>query len=59
MAKMNVTEKDFQAFFQAVETIRSMDGGLDDDFSEESAAISRQFNSFKRRYIKAVSHQTF
>lgn len=27
MAKMNVTEKDFEAFFQAVETIRSMDGG--------------------------------
>lgn len=53
MAKMNVTEKDFEAFSSAVETIRSMDGGFDEDFSEEASAISRQFNSFKRRYLKA------
>lgn len=56
---MNVTEKDFEAFFQAVETISSMSGGLEDAFNEEAATISRQFNNFKRRYIKASAKETF
>ena len=59
MPKMNVTEKDFEAFFQAVETISSMAGGLEDDFNEEAASINRQFKNFKRRYIKALSKETF
>ena len=53
MAKMNVTEKDFEAFFQATESLMSMSGTLDEGFDEETYAISRQFKSFKRRYLKA------
>lgn len=50
---MNVTEKDFEAFFQATESLMSMSGTLDEGFDEETYAISRQFKSFKRRYLKA------
>lgn len=53
MAKMNVTEKDFEAFFQATESLMAMSGTLDDDFNEEAYAINRQFKSFERRYLKA------
>ena len=53
MAKMNVTEKDFEAFFQATESLMAMSGTLDEGFDEEAYAISRQFKSFKRRYLKA------
>ena len=53
MAKMNVTEKDFEAFLQATESIMAMSGTLDGDFNEEVYAINRQFKSFKRRYLKA------
>jgi hypothetical protein len=53
MAKMNVTEKDFDAFFQATESIMSMSGTLDEGFDEEAHAINRQFKSFERRYLKA------
>lgn len=53
MARMNVTEKDFDAFEQAAETLESMSGTLDDYFNEEVNAISRQFKSFQRRYLKA------
>ena len=59
MAKMNVTENDFEAFLQAAETIASMAGGMEDDFNEEAASIMRQFKNFKRRYIKALSKETF
>lgn len=52
MAKMNVTEKDFEAFFQATEFLMAMSGTLD-GFDEEAHAINRQFKSFKRRYLKA------
>ena len=50
---MNVTEKDFEAFFQATESLMSMSGTLDEGFDEEVHAINRQFKSFKRRYLKA------
>lgn len=50
---MNVTEKDFDAFFQATESIMSMSGTLDEGFDEEAHAINRQFKSFERRYLKA------
>lgn len=53
MAKMNVTEKDFEAFFQATESLMAMSGTLDEGFDEESHAINRQFKSFQRRYLKA------
>lgn len=53
MARMNVTEKDFEAFEHAAETLESMSGTLDDYFDEEVNAISRQFKSFQRRYLKA------
>lgn len=53
MAKMNVTEKDFEAFLQATESIMAMSGTLDGDFNEEVYTINRQFKSFKRRYLKA------
>lgn len=53
MAKMNVTEKDFEAFFQATESIMAMSGTLDEGFDEEAHAINRQFKSFERRYLKA------
>lgn len=53
MTKMNVTEKDFEAFFQATESLMSMSGTLDEGFDEETSAISRQFKSFKRRYLKS------
>lgn len=53
MAKMNVTEKDFEAFFQATESLMAMSGTLDEGFDEEAYAINRQFKSFKRRYLKA------
>lgn len=53
MAKMNVTEKDFDAFFQATESIMSMSGTLDEGFDEEAHAINKQFKSFERRYLKA------
>lgn len=53
MARMNVTEKDFEAFENAAETLESMSGTLDDYFDEEVNAISRQFKSFQRRYLKA------
>lgn len=53
MAKMNVTEKDFEAFFQAIESLMAMSGTLDEGFNEEAHAINRQFKSFERRYLKA------
>lgn len=53
MAKMNVTEKDFNAFFQAKESLMAMSGTLDEGFDEEVHAINRQFKSFERRYLKA------
>ena len=53
MAKMNVTEKDFEAFLQATESIMAMSGTLDEGFDEEAHAIYRQFKRFKRRYLKA------
>lgn len=53
MVRMNVTEKDFEAFEQAVETLVSMSGALDDYFNEDVNAINRQFKSFQRRYLKA------
>lgn len=53
MAKMNVTEKDFEAFLQATESLMAISGTLDDDFNEEAYAINRQFKNFKRRYLKA------
>lgn len=53
MAKMNVTENDFEAFFQATESLMSMSGTLDEGFDEEAHAINRQFKSFERRYLKA------
>lgn len=53
MAKMNVTEKDFNAFFQAKESLLAMSGTLDEGFDEECHAINRQFKSFERRYLKA------
>lgn len=53
MAKMNVTEKDFNAFFQAKESLMAISGTLDEGFDEEVHAINRQFKSFERRYLKA------
>lgn len=53
MAKMNVTEKDFEAFLQATESLMAISGSLDDDFNEEAYAINRQFKKFERRYLKA------
>lgn len=53
MAKMNVTEKDFEAFLQATESIMAMSGTLDEGFDEEANAINRQFKSFRRRYLIA------
>ena len=50
---MNVTEKDFEAFFQATESLMAMSGTLDEGFDEEAYAINRQFKSFERRYLKA------
>lgn len=50
---MNVTEKDFDAFMNAVETLDAMSGTLDDYFNEEVKEINRQFKSFQRRYLKA------
>lgn len=52
MAKMNVTERDFEAFFQAAESLMAMSGTLDEGFDEEAHAINRQFKSFERRYLK-------
>lgn len=53
MAKMNVTEKDFEAFSQATESLMAMSGTLDEGFNEEAYAINKQFKSFERRYLKA------
>lgn len=53
MAKMNVTEKDYEAFFQAAESLMAMSGTLEEGFDEEVSVINRQFKSFKRRYLKA------
>ena len=50
---MNVTEKDYEAFFQATESLMAMSGTLEEGFDEEVSAINRQFKSFKRRYLKA------
>ena len=57
MAKMNVTERDFEAFFQAAESLMAMSGTLDEGFDEEAHAINRQFKSFKRRYLKAKEEE--
>lgn len=57
MAKMNVTEKDFEAFLQATESIMAMSGTLDEGFDEEAYAINRQFKSFKRRYLIAKEEE--
>lgn len=35
---MNVTEKDFEAFFQATESLMAMSGTLDEGFDEEAYA---------------------
>ena len=53
MAKMNVTEKDFEAFFQATESLMAMSGTLAEGFDEEAYAINKQFKRFKRRCLKA------
>lgn len=53
MAKINVTEKDFEAFLQPTESLMTMSGTLEEGFDEEAYAINRQFKSFKRRYLKA------
>lgn len=53
MAKMNVTEKDFEAFLQATESLMAMSGTLEEEFDEETHAINRQFKNFERRYLKA------
>ena len=53
MARMNVTEKDFEAFEQAAETLETISATLDDYFNEDVNAISKQFKSFQRRYLKA------
>ena len=53
MVKMIVTEKDFEAFEQAAETLETISVTLDDYFNEEVNAINRQFKSFQRRYLKA------
>ena len=57
MVKMNVTEKDFEAFFQATESLMAMSGTLEEGFDEEASAINRQFKSFKRRYLKAKENK--
>lgn len=36
MAKMNVTEKDFEAFLQATESLMAMSDTLDEGFDEEA-----------------------
>ena len=53
MAKMNVTEKDFEAFFQATESLMAMSGTLDEGFNKKAHAINRKLKSFERRYLKA------
>lgn len=57
MAKMNVTEKDFEAFFQATESLIAMSGTLDEGFDEKAYAINRQFKNFERRYLKAKKNK--
>lgn len=57
MAKMNVTEKDFEAFLQATESLMAMSGILDEEFDEEAHAINRQFKNFERRYLKAKENK--
>ena len=53
MAKMNVTEKDFEAFFQATESIMAMSGTLDEGFDEEAYAINRQtVQKFQAKILK-------
>ena len=53
MVKINVTEKDFEAFMRAVVTLYNISKTLDDYFYEEASEISKQFKSFQRRYLKA------
>ena len=53
MVKMIVTEKDFEAFMRAAVTLENISETLDDYFDEEASEISKQFKSFKRRYLKA------
>lgn len=53
MVKMIVTEKDFEAFMRASVTLENISETLDDYFDEEASEISKQFKSFKRRYLKA------
>ena len=53
MVKMIVTEKDFEAFMRAAVTLENISETLDDYFDEETSEISKQFKSFKRRYLKA------
>ena len=57
MAKMNVTEKDFEAFLQATESLMAMSGTLEEEFDEETHAINRQFKNFERRYLKAKENK--
>ena len=57
MVKINVTEKDFEAFLRAVVTLQNISKTLDDYFYEEASEISEQFKSFQRRYLKAKEKQ--
>ena len=57
MAKMNVTEKNFEAFLQVTESLMAMSGILDEEFDEEVHAINRQFKNFERRYLKAKENK--
>ena len=57
MVKMIVTEKDFEAFMRAAVTLENISETLDDYFDEEASEISKQFKSFKRRYLKAKEEQ--
>ena len=51
MAKMNVTEKDFEAFFQATESLMAMSGTLDEGFDEEAYAI-QTVQKFQAKILK-------
>ena len=57
MVKMIVTEKDFEAFMRAAVTLENISETLDDYLEEEASEISKQFKSFKRRYLKAKEEQ--
>ncbi len=52
MAKMNVTEKDFEAFLQATESLMAISGSLDDRLQRRGLCNKQTVQKFQAKILK-------